>query len=116
METYTALRHFADSWGLLGMVLFFIGAVIFAFRPGSRARADEAAKQLKITAQDLLRLGVVDTVVPEPPGGAHQDPAAAASMLGEALQGALDTLADLDGPALAEHRFQRFRKLGAFVE
>ena len=36
METYTALRHFADSWGLLGMTLFFIGAIIFAFRPGSR--------------------------------------------------------------------------------
>lgn len=44
METYTALRIFADSWGLLGMTLFFIGAVIFAFRPGSRAKADEAAR------------------------------------------------------------------------
>lgn len=44
METYTALRHFADSWGLLGMALFFVGAVIFAFRPGSRALADEAAR------------------------------------------------------------------------
>jgi cytochrome c oxidase cbb3-type subunit 4 len=44
METYTALRTFADSWGLLGMALFFIGAVIFAFRPGSRTKADEAAR------------------------------------------------------------------------
>ncbi|MBS3648071.1 cbb3-type cytochrome c oxidase subunit 3 [Pseudaminobacter sp. 19-2017] len=44
MELYTALRHFADSWGLLGMTLFFIGAVIFAFRPGSRKLADEAAR------------------------------------------------------------------------
>ena len=44
METYTALRHFADSWGLLGMTLFFVGAIVFAFRPGSRARADEAAR------------------------------------------------------------------------
>lgn len=43
METYTALRLFADSWGLLAMTLFFIGAVIFAFRPGSRAKADDAA-------------------------------------------------------------------------
>ncbi|MGB5904589.1 MAG: cbb3-type cytochrome c oxidase subunit 3 [Xanthobacteraceae bacterium] len=43
METYTAMRHFADSWGLLAMTLFFVGAVIFAFRPGSRAIADEAA-------------------------------------------------------------------------
>ena len=44
METYTALRTFADSWALLGMALFFIGAVIFAFRPGSREKADEAAR------------------------------------------------------------------------
>ena len=44
METYTALRHFADSWALLAMTLFFIGVVIFAFRPGSRASADEAAR------------------------------------------------------------------------
>ena len=44
METYTALRTFADSWGLLGMTLFFIGAVMFAFRPGSRGKADEAAR------------------------------------------------------------------------
>ena len=44
METYTALRQFADSWALLAMTLFFIGVVVFAFRPGSRAHADEAAR------------------------------------------------------------------------
>lgn len=44
METYTAMRHFADSWGLLVMVLFFVGVVLFAFRPGSRKHADEAAQ------------------------------------------------------------------------
>jgi cytochrome c oxidase cbb3-type subunit 4 len=43
MEAYTAMRHFADSWGLLAMAVFFIGTVIFAFRPGSRVNADEAA-------------------------------------------------------------------------
>ncbi len=44
METYTAMRHFADSWGLLAMVLFFVGVVLFAFRPGSRKHADAAAQ------------------------------------------------------------------------
>lgn len=44
METYTALRQFADSWALLAMALFFIGVVIFAFRPGSRERAEDAAR------------------------------------------------------------------------
>lgn len=43
METYTAMRHFADSWGLLAMALFFIGVVLFAFRPGSKKNAQDAA-------------------------------------------------------------------------
>lgn len=43
METYTAMRHFADSWGLLAMAVFFVGVVLFAFRPGSRKNADDAA-------------------------------------------------------------------------
>ncbi len=44
METYTAMRHFADSWGLLFMVLFFLGVILFAFRPGSNAIVDEIAR------------------------------------------------------------------------
>jgi cytochrome c oxidase cbb3-type subunit 4 len=44
METYTAMRAFADSWALLAMTLFFIGVVVFAFRPGSRKQADQAAR------------------------------------------------------------------------
>jgi cytochrome c oxidase cbb3-type subunit 4 len=43
MDTYTAMRHFADSWGLLAMTLFFLGVVLFAFRPGGKASADQAA-------------------------------------------------------------------------
>lgn len=44
MDTYTAMRHFADSWGLLAMTVFFIGVVIFAFRPGSKKNADDASR------------------------------------------------------------------------
>ncbi|AYG63598.1 cbb3-type cytochrome c oxidase subunit 3 [Rhizobium jaguaris] len=43
MEVYNAMRHFADSWGLLAMALFFIGAIFFTLRPGSKKIADEAA-------------------------------------------------------------------------
>ncbi|MDQ0563557.1 CcoQ/FixQ family Cbb3-type cytochrome c oxidase assembly chaperone [Rhizobium mesoamericanum] len=43
METYTAMRHFADSWGLVAMALFFVGAVLFTLRPGSKQCAAEAA-------------------------------------------------------------------------
>ena len=41
---YQAMRTFADSWGLVAMALFFVGAVLFAFRPGSRKSADEIAR------------------------------------------------------------------------
>jgi cytochrome c oxidase cbb3-type subunit IV len=44
METYTAMRHFADSWALLAMTLFFIGVVVYAFRPGGKATASRAAR------------------------------------------------------------------------
>ena len=44
METYTAMRHFADSWGLLAMALFLVGAALFVFGPGSRKLADDAAR------------------------------------------------------------------------
>jgi len=44
METYTAMRHFADTWGLLGMTLFFVGVVLFVFRPGTKRLADDAAR------------------------------------------------------------------------
>lgn len=44
METYTALRAFADSWGLAAMTIFFLGVVLFAFRPGSRKSSQEAAQ------------------------------------------------------------------------
>lgn len=44
METYTALRQFADSWVLLAMALFFIGAIVFVFRPSAKHLSDEAAQ------------------------------------------------------------------------
>lgn len=43
METYTAMRHFADSWGLLAMVLFFVGVILFVLRPGAKKAAEDAA-------------------------------------------------------------------------
>ncbi|MDL2398340.1 cbb3-type cytochrome c oxidase subunit 3 [Rhizobium mayense] len=43
MEVYNAMRHFADSWGLLAMALFFVGAIFFTLRPGSKQIADDAA-------------------------------------------------------------------------
>jgi acetyl-CoA carboxylase carboxyl transferase subunit alpha len=78
------------------------------------ARGAEAAEAMKITAPDLLRFGVIDSIVPEPPGGAHTDHAAAAQTLKTAL---LEQLADLDAlpvEQLVGLRAKRYRKIGAF--
>jgi acetyl-CoA carboxylase carboxyl transferase subunit alpha len=79
------------------------------------ARAEEAARQLKITANDLLRLGVVDEIVAEPAGGAHRDHDEAAQLLGHALETTLDELCSMTGDELVSHRYDRFRSMGEFV-
>jgi acetyl-CoA carboxylase carboxyl transferase subunit alpha len=78
-------------------------------------KADEAASRMKMTAPDLLRLGVVDRVVDEPAGGAHQDPDAAARFVDAAIGDALRDLGALSPDALAEDRYRRFRRMGAYV-
>ncbi|WP_203311123.1 MULTISPECIES: acetyl-CoA carboxylase carboxyltransferase subunit alpha [Sphingomonas] len=75
-------------------------------------KAPDAAEAMRITAQDLRGLGIVDTIVPEPLGGAHRDPAAAIQALGDALAQALDSLAPLDGKALRQERRQKFLAMG----
>jgi acetyl-CoA carboxylase carboxyl transferase subunit alpha len=77
-------------------------------------RADEAARQLKITGPELLHLGVVDTVVDEPTGGAHQDHDKAAKLVDAALWPALTALDRLSPDDLVEHRYRRFRALGSY--
>jgi acetyl-CoA carboxylase carboxyl transferase subunit alpha len=77
--------------------------------------APEAAARLRITAPNLLELGIVDSIVDEPPGGAHQDHDVAAKLLGQALFTQLSQLSDLGPEELKEDRYLRFRRLGAFV-
>ena len=75
-------------------------------------KAAEAAEAMKVTAQDLKALGVIDTIVPEPTGGAHRDPAAAIVSLGDALDGALADLAALTPDALRSDRRAKFLAMG----
>ena len=75
-----------------------------------------AAAAMKITAPDLKELGVVEEIVEEPTGGAHSDPEAAYSAVGEALRSALAEVADLSIEERLELRYQRFRRLGVFAE
>jgi acetyl-CoA carboxylase carboxyl transferase subunit alpha len=77
--------------------------------------AAEAAARLKITAPNLLELGVIDSIVEEPPGGAHQDHDDAARRLDRALYEVLSALNRLSADELRDDRYRRFRNLGAFV-
>src|SRR3954452_12306327 len=79
-------------------------------------RKAEAAEAMKMTAPDLLALGVVDEIIPEPPGGAQTDPAETCRRVGERIQAALEGLERLRPDELVAQRYQRFRSLGVYDE
>src|SRR5712692_5035585 len=79
------------------------------------AKAQDAATSMKITAQDLVRFGVIDTIVPEPIGGAHRDPPAAIAAAGEAVAAALAGLAGLDRDAVRRQRRDKFLAIGRML-
>jgi acetyl-CoA carboxylase carboxyl transferase subunit alpha len=89
------------------------GCAAILWKDGSRAA--EAATRLRLTAPDLLSFDIVDGIIEEPPGGAHQDPDQMASRLGAELARRLDELSALSPEALREDRYERFRKLGKFA-
>ena len=73
----------------------------------------EAAEAMRLTAQDLLKLGVTDRVIPEPMGGAHRDPEASIAAVGKAIGEMLDDLSGLDGAALIQDRRRKFLDIGS---
>jgi acetyl-CoA carboxylase carboxyl transferase subunit alpha len=75
-------------------------------------RGQDAATAMKITAQDLLRFGIIDDIVPEPTGGAHRDREAAVRSAGDAIERALGSLAGLGAGELREHRAKKFEAIG----
>jgi acetyl-CoA carboxylase carboxyl transferase subunit alpha len=76
--------------------------------------APDAAASMKITAQDLKRLSIIDEIVPEPVGGAHSDAAAAAETLAPVLEKALKELGKLKPAQLIDERYKKFRRMGVF--
>jgi acetyl-CoA carboxylase carboxyl transferase subunit alpha len=78
----------------------------------SADHAQDAAEALKLTAQDLLRLGVIDEIVPEPLGGAHRQPKEALEALGDRIEWALQQLMSQDGGALKVRRREKFVEMG----
>ncbi len=79
------------------------------------ARRQEAAQNMKITAQDLLRFGIIDTIIPEPPGGAHRDPAAAVAATGAAIEKALKAFNGMEPDAIRAARAEKFLAIGRKV-
>lgn len=80
------------------------------WRDGTKAQ--EAANSMKITAQDMLRFGVVDSILKEPVGGAHRDPTAMIAATGDAIAQALKDLGGLDPDAIRKQRRQKFLEIG----
>jgi len=125
----TAVIGEGGSGGALGIavadsVIMFENSIYSVISPEGCAailwrdskRAPEAAAALKLTATDLARLEVIDAVLPEPLGGAHRDPAAAAATLKEALIEQIDGLARLRPDELVERRLLKYRRMGVFRE
>jgi len=76
------------------------------------ARAQDAATNMKITAQDLLRLGVIDAIIAEPTGGAHRDAQATIAATGDAIEGALKDLGNMGPEEIRNHRAEKFLAIG----
>lgn len=86
------------------------GAASILWRDGSRAK--DAADQMKITATDLLKLGIVDRIIEEPAGGAHADKDAAIKKVGDVVESELQALDYLSQDQLVAQRAERFYKIG----
>ena len=76
--------------------------------------AQDAAEAMKLTAQDSLENGIIDEIIPEPLGGAHREPAAAAKSIGASVQAQLDKLSVMGPDELVTDRWSKFRKIGVF--
>jgi acetyl-CoA carboxylase carboxyl transferase subunit alpha len=86
------------------------GCASILWRDGARAK--DAAEAMKITAQDLVALKIVDRIVEEPDGGAHSDPQAAITAVGDAVEDELRKLSNLSPDELRRQRADRFYAIG----
>ena len=112
----------ALALGVGNVVLMLENAVYSVISPESCAaiiyrdsgKAEQAAAALRLTAEELSRFGLIDEIIPEPEGGAQENPGAAAASLRQVLLRRLDELAPLSPDQLVEHRYAKFRRMGNF--
>jgi acetyl-CoA carboxylase carboxyl transferase subunit alpha len=90
------------------------GCAAILWRDGAKSK--EAAKAMKLTAKDALRLGAIDKIIPEPLGGAHRDHKAMALSIQATIQDALAELEDLPAQELLDLRLQKFLDIGIYAE
>jgi len=81
-----------------------------------RAKADKAASALKLTAYDLLDFGIIDMIIPEPLGGAHRDPKAAAQNIKSAIIKNIGEISAMSKEEMLEQRYMKFRNMGRFID
>lgn len=114
----------ALALGVGNRVLMLENAIYSAISPNGAAsilwkdasKADQAAEAMRITAQDLLEMEVIEEIVPEPKGGAHRDYESTASAIKEGLIRHLEELNVMNPDELVEDRYRKFRKIGEFAE
>jgi acetyl-CoA carboxylase carboxyl transferase subunit alpha len=112
----------ALALGVGNVVLMLENAVYSVISPESCAaiiyrdsgKAEQAAAALRLTAEELVSLGLIDAIIPEPAGGAQENPDAAAENLRQALRSWLDSLSPMTVDQLVEHRYAKFRRMGNF--
>ncbi|WP_411345820.1 acetyl-CoA carboxylase carboxyltransferase subunit alpha [Paenibacillus sp. WLX1005] len=110
--------------GVGNRVLMLEHAIYSAISPNGAAsilwkdasKADQAAEAMKITANDLLEMEIIEAIIPEPQGGAHKDYEATGTAIRSELLNQLRQLSGMDATCLVEDRYQKFRKIGEFVE
>lgn len=114
----------ALALGVGNRVLMLENAIYSAISPNGAAsilwkdasKADQAAEAMRITAQDLLEMEVIEEIVPEPKGGAHRDYETTASAIKDGLIQHLEELTVMNPDELVEDRYRKFRKIGEFAE
>jgi len=112
----------ALALGVGNVVLMLENAVYSVISPESCAaiiyrdsgKAEQAAAALRLTAEELVSFGLIDEIVPEPAGGAQENPDVAAENLRLALRSWLDSLFHMTADQLVEHRYAKFRRMGNF--
>ena len=114
----------ALALGLADRVIMLSNAVYSVISPegcaailwNDASQKERAAEALKLTAPDLLELGLVDEVIPEPPGGAHSDPERTIEALGEAVRRHVEELAKIGSKKLIKPRAKKYMEMGRFAE